>query len=144
MAVIRQLTKLPGDIVRVLVEGKARATLVAFSEDVTDYLLAEVEEMPKPEKLPENEREAIIREIRSVFERYSQCYPKIGKNLIPRIKELEDPELLIDEITNNIPLHYDNKQRVLGEPDLRERFTLLCQILLIEREDARVRAVMNE
>ena len=82
--------------------------------------------------------------MRSIFERYSQCYPKIGKNLMPRVQEIGDLVVLLDEITNNIPLHYENKQKLLGELDLRERLTLLCQILLNEVEVARVRSELTE
>ncbi len=144
VAVVRQLTKMPGDIIRVLAEGKMRAKLLSFSEEVTDYLLAEIETVPAGEKLPDIEEEAGLRELRSIFERYSQCYPKVGKNLAPRVQEAASLEYLIDEITNNIPLQYVNKQQILGELDLRERFALLCQILLNEVEVARVRMDLSE
>lgn len=68
----------------------------------------------------------------------------MGKNLAPRVQEAASLEYLIDEITNNIPLQYVNKQRILGELDLRERFALLCQILLNEVEVARVRMDLSE
>lgn len=141
---IRQLTKLPNNIVRVLVEGKSRARLLSFSEETDKFILAEIEELEAPERLPEEEEEAALREVRSIFERYSQCYPKIGKNLMPRVQEIGDLVVLLDEITNNIPLHYENKQKMLGELDLRERLTLLCQILLNEVEVARVRSELTE
>ena len=141
---IRQLTKLPGDIVRVLVEGKNRAKLISFVNENEEYLLAEIEEVPEAEKLPEMEEEASLREVRIVFERYSKYYPKVGKNLVPRVQEINDLEKLLDEITSNIPLNYAKKQQVLGEVDLRERFSLLCQILLNEAEVARVRADLSE
>ncbi len=141
---IRQLTKLPNNIVRVLVEGKSRARLLSFSEETDKFILAEIEELEAPERLPEEEEEAALREVRSIFERYSQCYPKIGKNLMPRVQEIGDLVVLLDEITNNIPLHYENKQKLLGELDLRERLTLLCQILLNEVEVARVRSELTE
>lgn len=141
---IRQLTKLPGDNVRVLVEGKSRARLLCFAEEVTDYLLAEIEELPLAEHLPEMEEEAALREVRLVFEKYSRYYPKIGKNLLPRVQEINDLEKLLDEITNNIPLSYEKKQQILSEMELRERFTLLCQILLDEAEVSRVRAELGE
>lgn len=144
IAVIRQLTKLPNDIVRVLAEGKLRARVLSFAEEETEYILADIEEVPEAEKLPDSETEAALREIRSIFDRYSQYYPKVGKNLSPRVQEIQDLERLIDEITNNIPLQYGNKQKILEELDLRERFTLLCQILLNEVEVARVRAELTE
>ena len=144
VVMIRQLTKLPNHIVRVLVEGKARAEILSFSEENESFLLAEIEEMPSGQKLPADEEEASLREIRSVFERYSKYYPKIGKNLTPRVQEMRDPERLIDEIANNIPLKYENKQKILAESDLRERFALLCQILYNEIEVARVRVELTE
>ena len=141
---IRQITRLPNDIIRVLAEGRVRAKLLSFSEEVSEYLLARIEEAPRGEKLSEYEEEAGLRELRSIFERYCQFYPKVGKNLTPRVQEAASLEYLIDEITSNIPLHYENKQSVLGELDLRERFTLLCQILLNEVEVARVRVDLSE
>jgi len=144
VATIRQLTKLPNNIVRVLVEGKTRARLLAFSEETDELILAQIEEIGEPERLPESEEEAALREVRDIFERYSQCYPKIGKTMSSRVQEIDNLSVLVDEITNNIPLHYSNKQKVLGELDLRERVTLLCQILLNEVEVARVRAELTE
>ena len=141
---IRQITRLPNDIIRVLAEGRVRAKLLSFSEEVSEYLLARIEEAPRGEKLSEYEEEAGLRELRSIFERYCQFYPKVGKNLTPRVQEAASLEYLIDEITSNIPLHYENKQSVLGELDLRERFTLLCQILLNEVEVARVRMDLSD
>lgn len=144
VVMIRQLTKLPNHIVRVLVEGKTRADILSFSEENESFLLAEIEEIPPAQKLPAEEEEASLREIRSAFERYSKYYPKVGKNLAPRVQEMRDPERLIDEIANNIPLKYENKQKILAEPDLRERFALLCQILYNEIEVARVRMELTE
>ena len=144
VAMIRQLTKLPNHIVRVLVEGRKRARLLSFSEECGEFLLAQIEEMLPARSLPAEEEEAALREIRAIFERYSKCYPKVGKNLTPRVQEMHDLERLIDEIVNNIPLKYENKQKILSESDLRERFTLLCQILLNEIEVARVRMELTE
>lgn len=144
IAVIRQMTKLPGEIVRVLVEGKMRAKLLSFSEEMTEYLLAAVETVPRGEKLPEYEEEASLRELRSIFDQYSRFYPKVGKNLAPRVQEAYSLEYLVDEITSNIPLSYVNKQKILEELDLYERFILLCQILQNEVEVARVRTELSE
>ncbi len=144
LSVIRQMTKLPGNILRVLAEGKERVRLLGFDGEETEYLAAEAEEIKTSEPLAGSEKEAALRELRADFERYSQCYPKIGKSLSPKTQEIDDLERLIDEITINIPLHYVNKQRILGELDLRERFTLLCQILLNEIEVARARAELTE
>ncbi|WWR16544.1 endopeptidase La [Lachnospiraceae bacterium JLR.KK008] len=141
---IRQLTKLPGDVVRVLAEGKRRVLLRSFVSEETAYLLAEIEETPAVEQLGDSETEAALREIRAIFDRYSQCYPKVGKNLAPRVQEINDLEVLIDEIASSIPLQYTNKQKILEELDLRERFSLLCQILLNEVEVARVRSELTE
>lgn len=141
---IRQLTKMPGGIVRVLVEGKQRARLCGFAEDVTEYIFAEAELLPEAEELPELENEAALREVRIIFEKYARCYPKVGKNLSARIQEIGNLEKLIDEITGNIPLAYAKKQEILGEADLQERFALFGQILVNETEVARVRSELTE
>lgn len=145
IATIRQLTKLPGGIIRVLVEGNARARLFGFVEECTGYLLAQVEEVPAGGTvLDEMEEEAMIRQIQELFGRYSQYYPRVGKSLEQHVGEPGKLETLIDQVAAGLPVPYDKKQKILEEMELRERSICLCRILYEEIEIARVRGELTE
>lgn len=144
MAVIRQITKMPNDIVRVLVEGKDRAVLKEFAEEVEEFLAADMEELQTVLVTDAMEEEAMVREIRMLFEAYAKCYPRVGKSLQSRVQEMNRLEPLIDEIAGNLPVDYLHKQKVLEQADLTERFMVLCQILVNETEVARVRGELTE
>ncbi|MGN1171991.1 MAG: LON peptidase substrate-binding domain-containing protein, partial [Lachnospiraceae bacterium] len=144
VAVIRQITKMPNDIVRVLVEGKNRARLRDFTGEVEEYLAADTEELQTVPVTDAMEEEAMVREIRTLFEAYARCYPRVGKSLQSRVQEMNHLEPLIDEIAGNLPIDHLHKQKVLEQYDLTERFMVLSQILVNETEVARVRGELTE
>ena len=125
IAVIKQIIKLPNNILRVLVEGIERAEL-SYLETDGEYLKAEVirfdtEEM---EEIPENSREAMIRNLKEIFGQYALENPKIGKELIKQLLEIADLKRLVDQIAINIPLYYEEKQKILEAVNLTARYEL--------------------
>lgn len=145
VATIRQLTKLPEGIIRVLVEGNKRARLCSFAEESESYLLAEIEEATAEDTVfEEMEKEAMMRQIRDLFTQYVKYYPRVGRSLEQHMTGLPHLGVLIDQMAANIPLPYTEKQKILEEMDLRERFTVMCRILYQEIEIARVRGELTE
>ncbi|EOS21239.1 ATP-dependent protease La [Lachnospiraceae bacterium 3-1] len=131
IAVIKQVIKLQNNVVRVLVEGETRAHLHML--ELEEYLLAGVEPLKKEEELlPVEIQEAMIRGIRETFSRYCLLNPKPGKELLKQMTEISDLEKLLDHIGNNLPVGYEQKQKILEADTLQERYETLMIILLNE------------
>lgn len=144
VATVKQVTKLPSGIVRVLVEGNYRAGLLSFDETEENFLSAEIEELVTEQDLDVYEEEAMLRALKELFKNYGAYYPKIGKTLERYFAETIKLEPCINQLTANLPLTYDNKQKVLNENSLRSRFETLALILGNEIEIAKVKSEVTE
>ena len=143
IAQIKQLIKLPNNIIRVLVEGQERAILENFAEDER-LLLGEIS-LPAPETEPEDTvKEAMLRIIRDLLMRYSSVNTKLNKETIRLLAETQDLGYLLDQIANNMPLPYEKKQRLLEAADLTERYEEIAVILNNEIEVFRIRREFQE
>ncbi len=131
IAVIKQVIKMQNNVVRVLVEGETRARLLSMEQE--ECLLAEVEPLQRDEELMAVEiQEAMLRGIRETFTRYCMLNPKPGKELARQMIEITDLDKLLDHIGNNLPVGYEQKQRILEANSLQERYETLMIILLNE------------
>lgn len=132
VASVRQIIKLPKQIVRVLVSGEKRGILrsIQYSDP---YLCAEVE---VPEEQLEQEdalsTEAKERGIKDIFVDYASKNGKISKEAVARMLEIKDLHKLIDEIAANIPLYYKDQQEILNELDFDKRYDKLVFRLVNE------------
>ena len=142
IAEVKQVIKLQNNIVRILVEGKERAELSAFL-DCPDYLYAEVIRFDAEvdEEMHEEVRQAMVRALQETFGRYLVVNPKLGKDLQRHVNEMEDLQKLMDMLANNLPLRYEEKQKILEAVSLTERYEVLMAQLLMEIE---VTAIKND
>ena len=140
MAEIKQVIKMPNDLVRVLVEGIERAELNCFTE-TEEYLLAEVIRFTEDglEDIPENAREAMIRCLEEKYEQFCTYNSKNGKEAAKPIQEIHELDRLMDAIANSIPIGYEEKQRILEAVTITERYEVLMAILLREIDIATIR-----
>ena len=140
VAEIKQVIKMPNDLVRVLVEGIERAELNCFTE-TEEYLLAEVIRFTEDglEDIPENAREAMIRCSEEKYEQFCTYNSKNGKEAAKPIQEIHELDRLIDTIANSIPIGYEEKQRILEAVTITERYEVLMAILLREIDIATIR-----
>lgn len=140
VAEIKQVIKMPNDLVRVLVEGIERAELNCFTE-TEEYLLAEVIRFTEDglEDIPENAREAMIRFLEEKYEQFCTYNSKNGKEAAKPIQEIHELDRLIDTIANSIPIGYEEKQRILEAVTITERYEVLMAILLREIDIATIR-----
>ena len=140
VAEIKQVIKMPNDLVRVLVEGIERAELNCFTE-TEEYLLAEVIRFTEDglEDIPENAREAMIRCLEEKYEQFRTYNSKNGKEAAKPIQEIHELDRLIDTIANSIPIGYEEKQRILEAVTITERYEVLMAILLREIDIATIR-----
>lgn len=140
VAEIKQVIKMPNDLVRVLVEGIERAELNCFTE-TEEYLLAEVIRFTEDglEDIPENAREAMIRCLEEKYEQFCTYNSKNSKEAAKPIQEIHELDRLIDTIANSIPIGYEEKQRILEAVTITERYEVLMAILLREIDIATIR-----
>mgnify|MGYP001103731903 FL=1 len=135
IAEVKQVIKLQNNIVRILVEGKERAELSAFLEN-PDYLLAEIIRFDEEvdDGLPEEAKEAMFRSIQETFGKYVVVNPKMGKELQRQLSEITDLEKLMNQLANSLPVHFEEKQKILDAVSMTERYEVLMALLLKEIE----------
>lgn len=141
VADIKQVVRLQNDVVRILVDGISRAKLLGFT-DCEKYLEAEICYFDSnADSLPKDLKEAMLLGVREAFHRYAAVIGKISKELIRQIDQYEDPEKLIDYVTNNLPVSYELKQQVLEAEDINDRYQVIVSLLLSQVE---VISIKNE
>ena len=112
---VRQILRLPGDNVRVMVEGTARGRMHRLTQ-LTPYLSAEVEEIVPEEPVRSSAKtEALIRQTYELFERYVELAPKMTPDLLLNLISSEDPGYIADYIAQNIVMRTGDKQSILEE-----------------------------
>lgn len=140
IATVKQVVKLPKGVVRILVEGEQRAELLGF-ETNEEWLEAEIETFDhlQEKTLSENEQEAMSRNLKELFTIYCRSGQKISQELALQIMENEELERLVDQIAINLPISYEQRQKLLEAVLLDERYELLCTILANEVEIMEIR-----
>ncbi len=110
---IKQLVKMPGGIIRVMVEGEKRAALLTLFEE-GPYLEAEVEEAPMlEEQLTETVKEAMRRIVKEKLEEFGNANPKAVKDFIGSLLVITDLEQLLTQTANEFPWDFAVKQEML-------------------------------
>lgn len=129
IANIKQVIKLQKEVVRILVEGIERAELIEFTE-CSEYFEGKI----KPcvivdEKFDAIKLEAMVESIKDTFIKYSGINGKISKDVIRQVKQYKDLAELIDYISNNLPVDYDEKQIILESLSLQDRYEKILSLL---------------
>ena len=110
---IKQLVKMPGGIIRVMVEGEKRAALLTLFEE-GPYLEAEVEETPmQEEQLTDTVKEAMSRIVKEKLEEFGNANPKAVKDFIGSLLVITDLEQLLTQTANEFPWDFAVKQEML-------------------------------
>lgn len=152
VAAVKQITRLPGRVIRILVEGIGRGIPEGILEENKEFLEARVREV-----LPEDEqegmltgeegaaeKEAMLRQLKEYFSAYAAYYPKLGQNAMKRYADVFDPGVLIDQMAMNMPLDYTYKQKILEAVPVCERYDALCEILVNEIEVAKIKTELAQ
>ena len=140
VAVVKQVIKLPGDTVRVLVSGINRGILNhMISEE--PYLLGSVQLLDdhSGEVLSNYEKEAMLRSLRDILEVYTAENGKIGKEVIKQLFKIDDIEKLVDQIAVTIPLSPYEKQAILEAVNFVDRYHKMTFLLSEEIQIMRIR-----
>ena len=134
VAYIKQVVKLPHDLLRVLVEGLERSELVGLEQE-DPFLMAETVGVEEDSaQYGRSLREAMYRSIRELFQRYCLESGRISKDLAAKILNIQNLEELVSQISVNVPLSYQNQQKILEALTLEEQYEVLAAILTNEIE----------
>jgi ATP-dependent Lon protease len=132
VAEIKQLLKLPGGTIRVLVEGLHRAEIVNYV-DLDPFYMVEIHEHDEVEpKTPEIE--ALVRTAVNQFEQWVKLSKKIPPETLVSVVMVEEPGRLTDLIASHLALKIEDKQVLLDAIAVKERLERLCDILGREME----------
>lgn len=131
---VKQLLRLPGDTIRVLVEGICRAEVKRYLQTEPFFTAEVVEKIIPGDKARSIENEALKRRILSAFEDYAKLSGKISLDTVSSISMIEDIGQLSDIIAANIQLKVEQKQEIMNEFDSADRIEKLLKILIREIE----------
>ena len=144
VAEVKQVLRVSGDLVKVLVEGKYRAKLSVLDAS-GDFLLSEVRPAPVRAGKADDavETEALLRALKAGFDEYLGMNPRLGKDVVFAIVSSDDPAFLSEYMPANLLFRYEDKQAVMDEGTLNGRLKKLiemlrreCQVMKIEKEIA--------
>ena len=131
---VKQILRLPGDNVRVMVEGEDRGKLLSLMQ-TAPFLEGQVETLPIPESVRNTPRtEALIRSTYELFETYTELSPRMTSDVLIHVLASEDPGYIADYIAQNIAMRAGDKQAILEELRPLRRLERLCHALKREVE----------
>ncbi|HOQ00170.1 MAG TPA: endopeptidase La [Acetivibrio clariflavus] len=140
---VKQLLKLPGDTIRVLVEGISRAEIAEFTQTEPFFMAEVVEKIYVEDEDSKLEIEALKRRVVSTFEEYSKYNNKISPEIVLSVMSIEDPDQLADIITSNLVLKVEQKQEILNEFQPKLRLEKLLEIIVKEIEIMQIEKDIN-
>ena len=131
---IRQLLRLPGDNIRVMVEGLSRGKISRILQE-EPYLAGEVIELTviNP-RISKSRSEALVRQTQLLFDEYIQLVPQIGHDVIMNVTMATDPGYLADYIAQNINIRQEIRQSIIEENNPVKRIRKIIAILTHEKE----------
>lgn len=132
---VKQMIRLPGDTVRVLVEGVSRGKIKEINNDEGYYkvVVEEIIYSNNDEELEtEPEVEAFVRNVFDAFEEYINIGNRVSPEILISLADIDDVDRYIDTIASNIFLKPNQKQQILEEFDIKKRLELIYSILLEE------------
>ncbi|MCI5498075.1 MAG: endopeptidase La [Clostridiales bacterium] len=138
VSVVRQILRLPGKTIRVMVEGQYRARLHDLIQ--TDpYLVAKVERAESDQsyegKSNSLRAEAAVRQAYELFDRYSELAPKnASAEMLMNIMSSEDAGYIADFIAQNVSMRVLDKQSILDELRPVQRLNKMNRLLRREVE----------
>jgi ATP-dependent Lon protease len=140
---IKQMLKMPGDTIRVLVEGLNRGRVVRCLE-TTPYFEVEIEEADdNPENRDALEEEALMRSLLNIFEDYVRLSNKASPETLISVNAVQNPGQLADVIAANVLHKTEDKQAVLDAFEISARLRTLYDILAREIQILEIEKKIN-
>ncbi len=130
---IKQVLKLPGETIRVLVEGLERASISSYVQK-EPYFQVELKAEVQAREIDALKEEALRRSITESFERYAKLSARVSPETLSSVLEVANIGQLADLIAANVLVKTEDKQEILESMDIEERIDALLQILNKETE----------
>ena len=131
---IKQMLRLPGNAIRVLVEGMSRARILTVIQEVP-YFRAEVEILTDDHSGEGTPKcQALMRTVLTQFEEYLDNTQKISKEIFPGIEAIKEPGRLADIITSHMDIKPEDKQTILAAVDIIDRLEKVSAFIARETE----------
>ena len=129
---VKQVIKMPNNMIRVLTEGMERARIQEFLPQ-EDYLSANVEPIEEGTSVLEKEAvSAMIRSLKENMVRYGTANGRVSKDFLKQVEEEKNLPNLLQLIANNLPIYYTEKQKILDAEDISEQCETILAILMNE------------
>lgn len=141
IGIVKQILRLPGDNIRVLVEGRARAVAHTFTEGSGDpaCFFADTSVLHDEEvQVPMRREQALMRTLQSRFDQYAELSQRISDDVVVTVAAGGAPGYLADFITQNMSIDFDVKQGILEETDPIRRVASVIRLLSDESEILRL------
>ncbi len=133
VAEIKQLVKLPGGAVRVLVEGKARAEIAQYLKQ-EPFFEVEIEPVEEYNFETNSETDALMRSLVKQFEQYVKSSKKVSPEVMVSVMNLQNPSQLADTIASHLSLRIEEKQEILENLNVMDRMEKLLDLVNRELE----------
>ena len=130
---IKQMLKLPGDSIRVLVEGLSRGEIEEILFEVP-YFKCRIKLLPDDETEPDSEAEALMRTVLASFDEYISIDQNLAPEVFASVVTVESPGRMADMIASHLEIKIEDKQTILDTLDQKERLRKLNDILRKEIE----------
>lgn len=141
---VRQILKMPGDSIRILVEGLARGRVLDYIQE-TPFLMAHVEAIEEDTNVKKTKKtEAVIRTSYELYAEYLEFAAKNGTEGLLKIIASIQPGFIADYIAQNSNLKFQDKQEILEELYPIKRLEKLNKILVKEIDILKIETDINE
>ena len=131
---IKQMLKLPGDSIRVLVEGVCRGKIIYVLSEVP-YFKCRVVPIPEDEEATDDpEAEALMRTVLGSFDEYINVDQNLAPEVFSSVVTIEAPGKMADMIASHLDIKIEDKQSIIETIDPKERLRKLNDILNKEIE----------
>jgi len=128
---VKQILKLAGDTVRVLVEGEYRGEILSYIED-EEFFKAEIRVLEDEESIRDNKSEALIRKVKESFNEYIKLSGDLPAEALVSLEDLDEQGKLSDVISAYLFIKQEKKQELLEVIDAPQRLNSILSILINE------------
>ncbi len=143
VTVIKQIIKLPDDVLRVLAVGEERALLLGMDKK-EEYYQASILSMPDGEVPNDIEKEAMLRSLRELLQGFATEHGNLSREMVQNLSQLEDIAKLVEQLPVQIPLTVPERQMILGSDGLIGQFQAEAVILANEINIIRIKKGIQE
>lgn len=143
VASVKQVVKMPKNMIRVMVEGQKRAQLLSVNDEQA-YMEAEITILEKADTEEQLHTNPMAKNLRDLFLEYTVMHGKIPKDVMARVAEAKSFQSLVAEVAANMPLDHLELQDILNENELEKRYELLAFQIANEMEVMKLKSGIQQ